>query len=263
MSSKPTKHYDAWRIRWSDEHGVRQSAAFPDKKQAALELQRRKLEVEERRRGLRAAEVAPRAFSAVADYWARNRAPLKRSEKDDLSILKQLRAAFADLPLTEPTAWLPAIDNYMAVRARLSKKTVANHLTLLGSILRVGEQVDHGAGAEGRHDLALAHRAIRLHYLLAPRCVGARSHLVRDPGEPVPRLHARLRSLRRRRVERPRGRRPGLRGRGGAAAPGGPGQGCGPGKTTGGVERRDGEGGPATPTSRPSRNPWSCWTGKR
>jgi hypothetical protein len=30
--SKPTKHYGAWRIRYLDEHGVRQSDVFADHK---------------------------------------------------------------------------------------------------------------------------------------------------------------------------------------------------------------------------------------
>ena len=140
--SKPTKHYGGWRIRWTDEQGVRRSAVYPDKKQATLELQRRKLEVEERRRGLRAAEIAPKTFAAIADYWEKNRAPQKRSSKDDLSILKQLRAAFGDLSLAEPAAWLPAIDKYAASRSHLNKKTVANHLTLLGSLLRLAVELE-------------------------------------------------------------------------------------------------------------------------
>jgi hypothetical protein len=67
--SRPTKHYGLWRIRWIDENRHRESAVYPDRQQTALELQRRRLEVEERRRGLRAAAIAPRTFADIADYW--------------------------------------------------------------------------------------------------------------------------------------------------------------------------------------------------
>jgi integrase len=140
--AKPTKHYGAFRIRWTDEKGRRQSAVYEDRQQAALELQRRKLEVEERRQGLRAAAVAPKTFPAIADYWEKHRAPQKRSAKDDLSILKQLRAAFSEMSLAEPAPWLPAIDRYIATKANLHRKTVANHLTLLGSLLRLAVELE-------------------------------------------------------------------------------------------------------------------------
>ena len=59
--AKPTKHYDKWRIRWTDEAGTRHSKTFTERKTAELALRKVEIEVEERRRG-----------------------PLKRSEKDDL-----------------------------------------------------------------------------------------------------------------------------------------------------------------------------------
>ena len=58
--AKPTKLYGGFRVRWTDENGQRKSAVYEDRHQAALELQRRKLEVEERRRGLRAAAATER-----------------------------------------------------------------------------------------------------------------------------------------------------------------------------------------------------------
>ncbi len=33
---KPTRHRDKWRIRWVDDHGVRQSEVHPDYKAAAF-----------------------------------------------------------------------------------------------------------------------------------------------------------------------------------------------------------------------------------
>jgi integrase len=138
---KPIKHYDKWRIRWVDEQGRRQSEVYEDRKEAALALQRHELEVEERRRGLRPAPIQPKQFKDVAEYWETNRAPQKRSRRDDISILKQLRAAFADASLGDPAAWIPLIDRYIAARSHLNKKTVANHLTLLGSVLNLAVEL--------------------------------------------------------------------------------------------------------------------------
>jgi hypothetical protein len=46
-------HGSRWRIRWVDEHGRRKSQVYDDYKQPQLE--ERKIEVEEVRRGLRSA----------------------------------------------------------------------------------------------------------------------------------------------------------------------------------------------------------------
>ncbi|MBL9025982.1 MAG: hypothetical protein JNL21_27555 [Myxococcales bacterium] len=141
--AKPTKHYGRWRIRWTDEKGDRRSAVYDDYKVAAHELRQRETEVEERRRGLRPAALEPKSFTDIADYWEQNRAPLKRSYKDDLSILKQLRAAFGQLGLAATADWLPAVDRYLAAATgRLSPKTIANHLVLLGTILRLAIELE-------------------------------------------------------------------------------------------------------------------------
>jgi integrase len=139
--SKPIKHYDKWRIRWIDEQGRRQSEVHEDRKGAALALQRHELEVEERRRGLRPAAAAPRTFREAAEYWEKNRAPLKRSRRDDICILKQLRAAFAEVSLVDAAAWIPHLDRYVASKVHLHKKTISNHLTLLGSVLNLAVEL--------------------------------------------------------------------------------------------------------------------------
>ena len=87
--SKPTKHYRAWRIRYVDEHGVRQSEVFPDHKQAVFELKQRELEVEERRRGLRPGPPLEKTFADLATYWKENRVPQKRSGHHDKSIIER------------------------------------------------------------------------------------------------------------------------------------------------------------------------------
>jgi len=140
--AKPTKHYGGWRIRYVDECGARKSETYDDYKEAVFELKQRELETEERRRGLRPAAVAPKTFLDIATYHERNRAPQKRSFKDDLSMLKQLRAGFGGLSLAEASAWVPAVDRYQAIKSHLSQKTVANHLTLLGSLLRLAVDLE-------------------------------------------------------------------------------------------------------------------------
>jgi integrase len=135
--AKPTPHYGAWRIRWIDENGTRQSAVHDDRREALFQLHQRQLEVDERRRGLRPTPAEPKTFLDIAAYHEQHRAPQKRSFKDDLSILKQLRAGFGTLGLSNAAEWVPAIDRYVANKSHLNRKTVANHLTLLGSMLRL------------------------------------------------------------------------------------------------------------------------------
>lgn len=138
---RPTKHYRKWRTRWCDEHGVRHSRVFDRREDAELDLRREELAVAERRRGIRAPDLGPKTFLDAADYWETNRAPQKRSYKDDLSILKQLRAHFGALGLGDAGPWVAAIDRYRALKLGLNPKTVANHLTLLGSVLRLAHDL--------------------------------------------------------------------------------------------------------------------------
>ena len=133
--SKPTKHYGKWRIRWIDEHGERQSAVLDEFKTALLVLRKNELEADERRRGLRDPAPTERTVDDIAEYWERERAPLKRSGDDDKSILKQLRAAFGKTKLADFAGLIMAVDRYQVTKAHLNVKTVANHLTLLGSLL--------------------------------------------------------------------------------------------------------------------------------
>ena len=139
--SKPTKHYGKWRIRWIDEFGRRQSAVVDDHKAALLELRQRELEADERRRGIRDPAPTERTFVDIAEYWERERIPLKRSGNDDKSILKHLRPAFARMKLSAFAGWIMAVDRYRASKAHLNVKTVVNHLTLLGSLLRLAHEL--------------------------------------------------------------------------------------------------------------------------
>lgn len=139
--SKPTPHNGGWRVRWTDENGVRQSKTFRDRGTAALALKKAKVEAEERKKGIRAPAIEPRTFLDASGYWKANRSPHKRSHQDDLSILRQLEPFFGKLLLNDHPAWLMAVDRYNAQKLHLNKKTIANHLTLLGSILRLAHQL--------------------------------------------------------------------------------------------------------------------------
>jgi len=70
--SKPIRHYDGWRIRWTDEHGRRRSKTLQSKTDAELELRHRQLAAEERKLGLRPPERKAKFFHHAAD-WRRSR----------------------------------------------------------------------------------------------------------------------------------------------------------------------------------------------
>jgi len=89
--AKPTKHRGKWRIRWIDEKGERQSEVFEDYRRAQTELSRHRVEVEEIKRGIRNAPPPEKTFDDLCDYWLENRAPRKRSAKDDESIIRRHR----------------------------------------------------------------------------------------------------------------------------------------------------------------------------
>jgi integrase len=139
-AAHPTKLRDRWRIRWIDEHDERQSAVFGTYKEAEYQLGLRRVEAEERRRGLRAAAVEPRRFDAICTYWLEKRAVRKRSQADDESIIKRhLRPAFGHLRLGD--VGVEAVDGFVVERDHLNPKTVANHLTLLISLLRLAHEL--------------------------------------------------------------------------------------------------------------------------
>jgi integrase len=137
--AKPVKHGDSWRIRWLDEHGKRQSAVFDEYKVAQRELSRHLVEVEEIRRGLRNATPPEKTFGDLCDYWLENRAPRKRSRKDDESIIRRhLRPAFGAMRLRD--VGVEEVDGYINDKVddeELSDKTVSNHVILLGTMLRL------------------------------------------------------------------------------------------------------------------------------
>lgn len=136
--AKPTPHRDKWRIRWLDEHGRRQSAVFDEYRAAQKELSRHEVDVDEIKRGIRNATPPEKSLGDLCDYWIENRAPRKRSRKDDESIIRRhLRPAFGLKKLRD--VGVEEVDAYVNDKIdgeELSDKTVSNHVVLLGTMLR-------------------------------------------------------------------------------------------------------------------------------
>ncbi len=131
--AKPVRFRDRWRIRWTDADGARQSAVFDTERDARLVLQRKQVEAEEIRRGLAARPVQAHSFADLVAYWKDHRLPKKRSQKDDLSILRRhLEPAFGTLRLVDVT--VSRVDAFIKTTS-CSEKTLHNVLTLLISLL--------------------------------------------------------------------------------------------------------------------------------
>src|SRR5580693_9639367 len=96
----------------------------------------RLVEVEEIRRGIRNATPPEKTLGDLCDYWIDNRAPRKRSRKDDESIIRRhLRPAFGAMKLRHVA--VEEVDGYIGEKIddeELSDKTVNNHVTLLATI---------------------------------------------------------------------------------------------------------------------------------
>lgn len=91
------------------------------------------------RRGAEAPTIEPRTFGELCDLWLRDRAPQKRSEKDDRSAIRtHLRPAFGRLSLREVHLH---VDAFARDRKHLAPKTVINHLTLLASMLHFAVEI--------------------------------------------------------------------------------------------------------------------------
>jgi len=125
----PVRHSGKWRIRWVDEHGRRKSAVYDDYKRAQLEERKRKIEVEEVRRGLRSAAPPEKTFDELCDYWREKRAPRNRSGKDDKSIIgKHPRPTFGKMLVRN--IGVEEGDDYVQEREHLGDKTIAMQITL-------------------------------------------------------------------------------------------------------------------------------------
>ncbi len=138
---KPVKQRKKWRIRWLDESGQRKSEVYEKRDDAKFALSRHEAHVEEKKRGLR--ELAPpkKTFDELCDYWLKNKAPQKRNQKDDESVIRaHLRPHFGGKLLSEIKG--SDIDTFKISKRHLSNKTISNQLTLLITMLNLS--VDEG-----------------------------------------------------------------------------------------------------------------------
>jgi len=185
--AKPTKQRGKWRIRWIDEHGKRHSAVFPDHKMALDELRRREAETTEIRLGIRAPRPVAHSFGELCDYWLENRAPRKRSRKDDASIIRShLRPALGHLPLS--TLGLAQVDNFVASRAHLNPKTVVNHLTLLITMLNYAKDLGWLQSVPRIRKPRIRFNEHDFHYLRTPEEIRRLLNTARDQEPPM--VHA-------------------------------------------------------------------------
>jgi integrase len=128
------RHGSRWRVRWTDECGRRCSEVYASKRDAQLVLKRRELEVREVKEGWRTGKPPDKRFDDLCDYWIRTHAKVKRSGSHDESIIRaHLRPTFGALPLQALTT--QHVDEFRAAKGHLHPKTVANHLTLLKTML--------------------------------------------------------------------------------------------------------------------------------
>jgi len=134
------KHRGKWRVRWFDATRKRCSEVHESWNDAAHAGRLHETEARQIRRGERAPAPADRTFDQLCDYWIENRACMKRDRRNDESIIRaHLRPAFGALPVHTIT---PAhVDAFQNARGHLQRKTVANHLTLLKTMLYVARDM--------------------------------------------------------------------------------------------------------------------------
>jgi integrase len=134
--TRPIKHYDKWRIRLVDAQGKRRSETFDTFAAAQRRLNELLVEKDEICAGRRAPIDHDKTFDELCDYWMQRRAPKKRSAKDDESIIRaHLRPFFGSSLLR--MIGTERIDAYATEKGHLSQKTVANHLTLLKTMMNL------------------------------------------------------------------------------------------------------------------------------
>ncbi|MSQ03898.1 MAG: hypothetical protein EXR71_18760 [Myxococcales bacterium] len=161
--SAPRKFRDRWRIAWTDADGKRVFATFDKKGDAQRELDARKAEADRIRAGVQARAPEARRFTELCDYWLTHRAAVKRSGKDDESIINsRLRPFFGALNVGEIS--IQRVDRYRAASRQpnvvvvpdpkkpgatkrveqkvLSDKTLHNHLTLLIAMLNLAVELE-------------------------------------------------------------------------------------------------------------------------
>ena len=160
-------HGAKWRIRWTDECGRRCTEVYAEKRDAELMLRRRELEVQEVKEGWRTGKPPAKSFSDLCDYWITTYVPVKRSGRDDRSIIERhLRPAFGPLPLRSIN--VQHVDRFIAEHGHLNAKTVSNHVTLLKTMLNRAFAMSWLHGVPQFRKPKVARQGESFHYLRTP-----------------------------------------------------------------------------------------------
>ena len=140
MNGKPYPLRGKWSIRWSDEYGRRKKRIFDSHADAEHYLAVEIARIKEVKRGLRVGTPPDKLFDELCDYWIDHRAKQKRSGHHDESIIRaHLRPAFGKMLITE--IGVAQTDKFVCDRLHLDKKTVANHITLLISMMNLAVEL--------------------------------------------------------------------------------------------------------------------------
>jgi hypothetical protein len=166
---KPVRHRGKWRIRWVDEKGVRHSEVYAERRDAEYRLRQNKLAVEDIKRGAKLPPPPEKTFNELSDYWIEARAKRKRSGYHDESIIRRhLRPAFGALRLAE--VGVERADRFVAERAHLDPKTIANLLTLLLSMLNAAVDLGWIAQAPRIRKPKVQVRELGIYRYLGAKC---------------------------------------------------------------------------------------------
>lgn len=140
--AKPSKFRKKWRARWNDEAGKQINGGVYDTyREADAQIKLAEARVEQIKLGIHSPTPIDRPFGDLCDYWLTKVTPQKRSPDADISMIrKHLRPAFGHLMIR--AVGREQIDEYQAQRTHLDKKTVANQLTLLISMLNVAVELN-------------------------------------------------------------------------------------------------------------------------
>lgn len=138
--ARPFKFRDGWRVQYEDIDGKRHWKSFDRHGDAERWLIDRQAQVARIQAGAEARPIEPRLFDELCTFWLENKAPTKRSEKDDRSIIEaHLRPCFGGLKLIDVT--VERALAYRRGRRHLAEKTIHNHLTMLLSMLHLAEEM--------------------------------------------------------------------------------------------------------------------------
>lgn len=139
--AKPQKVGKRWRIRWTDASGKRCSRNFDSKREANEFHIRIRAEVQRIKHGEAHPISKNKTCGDLFTYWIDKRAVTKRSGHHDESIIRcHLEPHLGKLRLIDLS--IAHIDDLKIAISHLAPKTVRNVLTLLGTILNVGVELN-------------------------------------------------------------------------------------------------------------------------